>query len=244
MKHNGLLIRSILCLATLNLAHNPGAFSKTPEKLMGLIESPDSDSVPQFALHFAGKQEFNKSDGFFTFQLDWEMRKYSLLICEKCTPCFAQKENASSSSTIAGFTLDKEKPYKYFELDYDKETAQLVWQEKPLARRHFDNATQSLIETSSDGDSDDALSPSMIPADAIVVLMDPAIVARVETWGLAATKQYLQGPKIILKSKTKKEIQQSSRQSLTQALDLGRFFEPTQRMYAWKASDKQVSINC
>lgn len=242
MKHNALPILAFLSLFSLSapLIAEPEVVNPTHVQLKCLIEIPAArGKLPRFAVHFAGKQEFSADDGFFTFALPESPKKFSLVISEHILPHYAVKENAPRKErdrgTIAAFSIDAQKPYKYYELDYDK-TETMAWHEKEMVRKHVDETTAQLLPEQPE---------LIIPTDAIVILMDPAVVKYVETWHLEASKYFVQGPKIVLDETKMKEIGSASARSLALAPDLGRYFETS--LITSALDDKtgiKVTLNC
>jgi len=227
MKHNALLRILILSLFLGNFIaaeqEAPAEKISVSILLKGLIEAPASIArVPEFAIHFAGKQEFNNEDGFFTFTLD-EIADFSLLITESFSPNFEQNTEQHAKrhhGTIAQFMIDKETPHRYFERAEVGED--ILWQERPLATPQLS-----------------------IPDKTIIIIMDPSIVERVESWHLESSKNCLQGPKIVLKNTAIKEIGMASLKSLAHAPEVGRYFEMNTIRHKWEEkSGTKISINC
>ncbi len=100
-------------------------------------------------------------------------------------------------NTISSLALNADKRYSYFE-----ESADGKWEKKKLTN-------------------------NLIPANCVMILMDPKLVASVSSWNIELNPNIIKLPKIVLKKDiTKEELRKASDKSLLYTLDLNRFHEP------------------
>lgn len=199
-------------------------YSSMQFQLKGSIEAPISiGEVPEFVIRFQGKQTINKNDGIFSFVLNKKDNNNitTLLICEEILEAKKKKrENKRSQNTIKNFLVNTSKPYKFYELNNEY----FVWIKKDLNEV---NKEKHLAK---------------IPQNTIIVLADPDIVERVETWPVSISSKYISGPKIILSNVSSNDLIKASEASLARSIDFACYFEKNQTKTLPSNTKSKVSI--
>ncbi|MBS1988566.1 hypothetical protein JST56_06290 [Candidatus Dependentiae bacterium] len=213
MNYRLLFLISLIGLATnLSADEQPVQFPVKPEQLVRpsnrfelrgciKVENASADRVPEYRIYYQGKEQRSNNEGFFSLPLDTNnIQKYSLVICKKIDQQFEK------SNTVAFYGVIPDKNYRYFTFRPSNNHGQWLAQEKKLTKKNF-----------------------VIPQHAIVALVDPKCVDRLELWNLNLPEQVIKLPAIVLKSKLDdKVLNRSSAKSILYSLD-SRPFHQTSR---------------
>lgn len=194
-----LLVQSCLS-AELSLPQSAPKIAK-PFVLKGQIKcNEDWKNCPEFRLFFNGKQTLNDNEGFFSFPLEKQTDKYSILVCKNINP------NFSNTNTIENLSLKIEKPYKIFTFKKEEnDKKEIVWNktEKNLENKNF-----------------------VVPKNCIIALINPKYIQEVQNWEVKLTDNFTQGPKIVLKDDIdEKKTTREAANSVLRTLDSLPFHE-------------------
>ena len=155
------------------------------------------DRVPQYRIHFQGKETVSNSEGFFSVPIDQsDLSKYSLVICKTFEQHFEQ------SNTIKNFAVIPDKNYRYFSFKRGDDGSWVAY-EKQLVKKNF-----------------------MIPDHSIIISIDPKYIDRVEAWNIQLPPNVVRLPAIYLKDDVERDVlARSSAKSLLYSLDKKLFHE-------------------
>lgn len=166
------------------------------------VDNASADRVPEYRIYYQGKEQRSNNEGFFSLPLDnGNIQKYSLVICKKIDQQFEK------SNTVAFYGVIPDKDYRYFTFHPGNNAGQWLAQEKKLTKKNF-----------------------VIPQHAIVALVDPKCVDRLEPWNLNLSENVIKLPAIVLKNQLNNKIlSRSSAKSMLYSLD-SRPFHQTSRL--------------
>lgn len=164
------------------------------------IENNRLDKVPEYRIYYQGREQRSNNEGLFSLPIeDRNIGKYSLVICKTIDQQFEQ------NNTIAHYGVIPDKEYRYFTFQRGP-NRQWLAQEKRLTKKQF-----------------------VIPAHAIVALIDPKCVDRLDPWDMNLADNVIKLPAIVLKKDIdQKKLMRYSAKSMLYSLD-SRPFHDTQR---------------
>ncbi|NDD54819.1 hypothetical protein EBZ39_13310 [bacterium] len=142
-------------------------------ELRGCIktEAVSTDKMPRFRVLFAGKETMSNSEGFFSLPLEEQVNRYALLICKSV------KQNFVKTNTIRNMCMVPEEGYRYYEFE-KVNNGQGTWRQQEK-RLHEHNP--------------------VAPDNCVIVLLDPACVAKIEPWRITLADNTVKLPAIVLK---------------------------------------------
>jgi hypothetical protein len=190
-------IHIICCLA---IQFSTLAFGCNAGQIRGYIktDATQTDKTPKIKILFSGKETMTNDEGFFSVPLDERVNRYSLLICKNV------RQNFVKTNTIRNVCMEPDNDYCYYEFERIG-IADDLWrqQEKRLNMQN-----------------------PVTPENCIIMLMDPACVARLEPWKVSLPAATVKVPMIVLKKEVdNKTLQAESAKSLLLALDEKPFHE-------------------
>jgi hypothetical protein len=171
------------------------------------IDNTQIDKVPEYRIYYQGREQRSNSEGFFSFALEnKDLSKYSLVICKSLDQQFEK------GNTIGRYGVVPNKDYRYFRFKKGQQGEWLA-QEKKLTKKQF-----------------------AIPGHALVALIDPKCVDRLDPWDVNVADSVIKLPVIILRSDLdQKKLRRYSAKSMLYALD-SRPFHRTERLERRSAS--------
>lgn len=184
-------------------------------EMKGLIKIVGhTGTMPQFRIVFAGgKETMSNSEGFFTFPIDDSgIQQYSLVITKNIKHIIDKKNTLKNMSVVAG------KEYRFF--SFSKKPGAKTW-----------NQTEELVKKEN----------FVLPADSIVLLVDPKYVEQVEPWNIELPSNIVKLPVIVLKDDIdQKKLTRCAAKSLLHSLDTTTFHEPVRETI--KPTEKGVNV--
>ena len=175
------------------------------------VDNAKIDKVPEYRIYYQGREQRTNSEGFFALPLeDKNINKYSLIICKKIEQQFEQ------SNTVAHYGVIPDKEYRYFTFKRGNHQQQWLAQEKRLTKKQF-----------------------IIPEHAIVALIDPKCIERLDPWDLNLADHIIKLPAIVLKKDLdQKKLNRYAAKSMLYSLD-SRPFHLTERLERKGAQNNQ-----
>ena len=187
-------------------------FCEPSVEIRGCIktDATQTDKIPQFRVLFAGKETMTNCEGFFSLPLDERMNRYSLLICKSV------KQNFVKTNTIKNVCMEPNSEYRYYEFEKIG-IADDLWKQDEK-RLNIQNP--------------------VAPEGCLILLMDPACVARLEPWRVSLGMSAIKVPTIVLKKEVDaQQLSTESAKSLLLSLDEKPFHETI------REEIKMVAIN-
>ncbi len=176
------------------------------------IDNARVDRVPEYRVYYQGREQRSNNEGFFSFSLNNnDLSKYSLVVCKTLDQSFEK------GNTVDHYGVVPDKDYRYFTF---KKNQQGLWvaQEKKLTKKKF-----------------------AIPKHALVVLIDPKCVDRLDPWEVNVTESIVKLPVIVLKQDIDlNKLRRYSAKSMLYALD-SRPFHRTER-FERKSFEKNPNV--
>jgi hypothetical protein len=162
------------------------------------------DDIPEFRVLFEGQETLVDENGFFTFSInDPDLQKYRLIITRKIQHIVNKKNTFTNLNVIPNKNY---LCYSFKKLGHD----QGIWlqKERKLNRKNF-----------------------VVPKNSIIVLIDPKYVEKIEDWNISLAENFIQLPRIVLKSTIKtNKLKRISAKSLL-CLENSLFHERSGRVY-------------
>ena len=182
--------------------------------LKGCLKTPrDWKNIPEFRFFYDGKETVNDNEGFFTFPIEENIDKFSIIICKDI------KQNFDGINTIENMTIRTDKPYLMYSFKRTL-TNETVWLQKgkDLEKRGF-----------------------IIPQNCLVAVINPKYIEDVKPWEIKLSNNFVKLPQIIIKSEIKeKRIKREAAKSVLRSLDSIPFHE---RIKTTKKDDKGIKIS-
>ncbi len=171
-----------------------------------IVANEKWNKVPEFKIFYSGQQTISDKEGFYSFNLNKDLEKISILICKTLN------SNFENINTIKHLSINPTQPYKFFSFEKvnitDEETNKIIdttWKkrDKHLKNKNFN-----------------------IPKNCIVILMNPKYFLDIKNWNIKLKNNFIKLPQIILKKDFKeKVVHRQAAKSILRSLDIAPFHE-------------------
>jgi hypothetical protein len=184
------------------------------------VNENSGDTIPDIKILFNGMETLSNQEGFYSFPLDEEPKKFRLILSNYL------KNSFRGPNTIEDFRISPDRSYKYFSLTNTRspEGCILSIKEKTMDSKNF-----------------------VVPKNTVVVMIDPKYVEKIEPWNAKLSENCIRLPKIFLKSEMKnnKKLQRAAAKSILNSLDIRPFHANVkeQKKIDKSAQEKIVKIS-
>ena len=181
--------------------------------MQGCIKVDGNDQkVPEIRILFNGMETKNNREGLFAFPMARAHDTYKIIICQSLD------QNFETANTIQTVSLPEEQRSRIITLNCLESGDGSLLCESDTCTEENDGSLSCQARKPLQARSIDT-------QNAIILLIDPELIERIEPWNVKLASNFTKLPRIVLKNKPRAELVQASAASLLASLDVKPFHE-------------------